>query len=158
MIRVLALFLLVVSSIAYSEDEYTFDNYEFEWKVFTVNELDYSVIKTQDRNFLQIRKDYSMVRLTSDEAVEISKALAFTTEYFKKQSDANVDTSNEVDAGEYNVLFYTSKKYGFSVRIGDDSSTRLTSITLSKDEALKLQIELVKAESMINFVKSKINF
>lgn len=158
MIRVLALFLLVVSSIAYSADEYTFDNYEFEWKVFTVNELDYSVIKTQDRNFLQIRKDYSMVRLTSGEAVEISKALALTTEYFKKQSDANVDTSNEVDAGEYNVLFYTSKKYGFAVRIGDDSSTRLTSITLSKDEALKLQIELVKAESMINFVKSKINF
>lgn len=158
MLRVLVIFVLVAFSNLSSADEYTFDNYEFEWKVLSVNDLDYSVMKTQERNFVQIKKRYSLMRLTAKEAVEISKVLSLTPEYFKKQSEASGETSNEVDAGDYKILFLTSPKYGFSIRIGDATSTRMTSVILSKEEAMKLQPELAKAESMVNFVKERINF
>lgn len=72
-----------------------------------------------------------------------------------EQKDAKSEISKDVDAGDYNVTFYTMPKQGFRVKI---SGGFMSSIILTRKEVRLLQPALAKASQLVDYVDSQIKF
>lgn len=156
---ILATFLLFTFQA--SAEEFFIDEYEFQWLVHKEGEAELSVIKTDESTYIRLYNragGYSSLRLTGNEAVDISKALLSTRDYFTKQKGTAEDISESVSAGDYKVIYRTSVKYGFSVNIIKSSGYSMDRLSLEKSEAIKFQKFLAKAPNMIEFINTKVKF
>lgn len=141
-------------------DEYFIDKYEFKWVVTEQSGVSLSVIKTDEITYLRLTTKgsaYKQIRLTENEAKELSNSLKKTREYFNIQKGSKKDVTEKLIAGDYEVSFSTSPKYGFSVFIRKKSGLLYESLVLEKAEAIDLQPYLGKASELINFVDKKIS-
>lgn len=158
--RMALLFLSILCSFAHAED-FPINEYELNWTTSKAGNASMSVIKTYESTYIRLYVDNgfpSYLRLTGDEAVSISKALAKTKEFFEKQKAAKDDKPDSVTAGAFKVTFRTSPKYGFSVNINKASGLSRSHFSLSRLEAINLQPSLAKASKMIEFIDHKIDF
>lgn len=141
-------------------EEYYFDKYEFKWVVTEQSGVSLSVIKTDEITYLRLTTKgsaYKQIRLTENEAKELSNALKKTREYFNIQKGSKKDVSEKLMASDYEVNFRSSPKYGFSVYIRKKSGLLYESLVLEKAEAIDLQPYLEQAAELINFVDKKIS-
>lgn len=159
-LALVAILMVSIGTISYAED-FLIDNYAFEWTVAREGKAELLVVKTNESTFIQLlgRGDYARLRLTADEAVDISRALEKTDEYFTKQKGTTADARSEVVvAGEYKVVFSTSPQYGFAISIGKDGGvSSFDVIVLDRSQAMEFQPNLAKAHELLQFVDSKIN-
>lgn len=141
-------------------NEYFIDEYKFEWKVFSEGDLLMNIIKTEETTNVQLRSgdllSRSLLRLTPDEAVKIGSVLEQTRAFFDQHKGTESDVSDRVQAGDYQISFRTSVKYGFSVTIRDPSLLSMNTFSLNRAQATKLQTMLMQVPEMVTFINEKV--
>jgi len=90
--------------------------------------------------------------------VAVGEALARTQEVFEAQQGSSDNVAESVEAGNFTVTFRTSVFAGFTVVIQEDSRTSNNAVTLSREEAIGIQPELLKANDYIAFLESQFSF
>ena len=153
--------ILLLNIIIYANDDYIIDDYSFEWKIETVGEVNFSLIKENERTRVILFKKGGFtgvyLSFTPREAVLIGEKLKDTKKYYKKQKQSKVSISDKVNIGDYIINFSTSEKYGFSVQIIRD--TLFTDpLYLTRKEARKLSNLLIQSKKMESFLNKKVDF
>lgn len=157
---VIGAFAIFFSMITYCyAEDFTVERYRFEWTVAHEGEARLDVVKTDETTYIIVSGHtyLSPIRLTAEEAVEISKAMAKTGEYYTKQKGAPEDRSEIVVAGAHRITFNTSPQHGFSVIIAKIKGYS-DPMSLDKFEAMKFQPYLAKANELVKFINEKIIF
>lgn len=150
---------LLLTPLAHA-DEYYIDEYEFKWKVFEQGDLVMNIVKTKEITNVQLWSGDSFSRsyllLSPAEATSIATALQQTRSFFNQHKGTDKDVSDNVQAGDYQVTFRTSVKYGFSVTIRDPSSFSMDNFSLDRTQATRLQPVLKEAPKMVDFINERL--
>lgn len=154
------IFLLAFSVSAYADD-FVIDEYKFTWQVESFGDADLSIEKSTDALKVIVSVEGGLGRshlfLTPKEATSIGETLKLTEKYYKQQKGTKEDVSKTEKSGDYDVLFSTSVKHGFSVHIREGRSFRV-GMLLKRKQARKLAKALIQAEEMAAFLDKKVDY
>lgn len=140
-------------------EQFTIDEYDFEWTVAKSGDAKFVVEKTQEATTVYIKSgDMGYLNLTPKDAEAIGTALAKTDQYWKTMKGSETDTTERVPVGKYVVTFSNDPKYGFSVSIREAERFSMSSVSLKRDQAKKLAPSMSKAVALAAFVDDKIAF
>lgn len=138
------------------------DDYLLRWVVMTVGNTDFRVMKDEERSYINVYRDSGLVsvaaRMPGPDAVAVGKALARTQEVFEAQQGSSDNVAESVEAGNFTVTFRTSVFAGFTVVIQENSRNSTNAVTLSREEAIGIQPELLKANEYLAFLESQVPF
>lgn len=152
--------ILLTTPTAISKD-YVVDDYSFTWTVAESGNTSLLIEKTDEKLRVIIRKksgiSFDLIYLSPEEAKEVGIVLAKANEFYNKQKDNKVDTSEIVKVGNYTVTYLTSTKHGFSAIIRQSELIAIGGLVLDRKEALVLSEKLnditEKAEFLKNLIK-----
>jgi len=145
-----------------SAQDFSMDDYLFRWVVMSVGETDFRVMKDEERSYINVYRTNGLIsvaaRMPAADAVAVGEALARTQEVFEAQQGSSDNVAESVEAGNFTVTFRTSVFAGFTVVIQENSRTSNNAVTLSREEAIGIQPELLKANDYIAFLESQFSF
>ncbi|MAW74966.1 MAG: hypothetical protein CMG09_03465 [Candidatus Marinimicrobia bacterium] len=153
-----ALLVLFITSFCFSQD-YIVDDYYFKWKVFQYADIEFSVVKDEDKSYISFKDEsmFSSLSLTAKEAIEIGKELSKTNTIYKKFKNnelANID--EKVSLSSHTITYRKSEKLGFYISIGSEALFG-SSMNLDRKEALAFIPYLMDSENLINYIKNEID-
>lgn len=155
------LLMSVFLSSAAVADDYVIDDYSFKWEVESFGDVKLALEKSNDalKVIVTVKRGIGMdsLYLTPSEAVGIGEALKSTEEYYKKQKGAKEDVSDTVKAGNYDIRFSTSVKYGFGVHVKEKRMFS-SGVYMERKEARKLSKLLRESEEMAGFLDKQVDF
>ena len=160
-----ALLILLASlglsfSLPAPAQDFSMDNYLFRWSVMGVGNTEFRVMKNAESTYINVYRSNGLVsvaaRMPGSDAVAIGQALARTREVFEAQRGTDDNVAESVIAGNFTVTFRTSVFAGFTVVIQENNRNSTNAVTLSLDEAIGVQPELLKAIEYIDFLNSKV--
>lgn len=149
---VAALLTLMISLGAVPEIK----EYRFEWKLIESENFSVSMIKTQDATSMMIYGRIDSLRLTPKEAEAIGVVLG-QVDAMATKLKGDTDKSEVVKAGDYNVSFDYSAKYGFTAYIRDGKGIIRASVGLSQKQANDARAFMVQATALAAAVDKKVN-
>lgn len=142
--------------------EFSMDDYLFRWVVMSVGNTDFRVMKDEERSYINVYRTNGLVsvaaRMPAADAVAVGEALARTQEVFEAQQGSSDNVAESVEAGNFTVTFRTSVFAGFTVVIQESSRNSTNAVTLSREEAIGVQPELLKANEYIEYMESQLSF
>jgi hypothetical protein len=143
-----------------SAQEFSVDDYLVRWVVMSVGNTDFRVMKDEQRSYINVYRNTGLVsvaaRMPGPDAVAVGEALARTQEVFEAQQGASDNVAESVEAGNFTVTFRTSVFSGFTVVIQENTRNSTNAVTLSREEAIGVQPELLKSLQYIEFLNSKV--
>ena len=150
--------VLFIISFCFSQD-YIVDDYYFKWKVFQYADIEFSVVKDEDKSYISFKDDsmFSSLSLTAKEAIEIGEELSKTNTVYKRFKDnelANID--EKVNLSSHTITYRKSEKSGFYISLSSDAMFG-SSINLDRKEALAFIPYLMDSENLINHIKNEID-
>ena len=150
--------VLCIVSFCFSQD-YIVDDYYFKWKVFQYADIEFSVVKDEDRTYMSFTDEgmFSSLSFTAKEAIQIGKELSKTNTIYKKFKNselANID--EEVNLSSHTITYRKSEKSGFYISISSDAMFS-GSMNLERKEALAFIPYLMDSENLINYINSEID-
>ena len=95
-------------------------------------------------------------RMSGPDAVAVGEVLTRTQEFFDAQQGASDNVAESIEAGNFTVTFRTSVFSGFTVVIQENTRNSTNAVTLSREEAIGVQPELLKSLQYIEFLNSKV--
>jgi len=137
-------------------EEFTIQEYNFEWIVAKSGDAKLRVEKTQDATVIRLSNDMDTLAMVPKDAEAVGAVLAKVDEYWKKMKGSDKDMWESVEAGKYVVTFWNSPKYGFSVSVKAAKHFALSSVSLKRDEAKLFAPHMQKAQKMAAFVDRRI--
>ncbi|MEZ5489554.1 MAG: hypothetical protein R3F50_04440 [Gammaproteobacteria bacterium] len=156
-----SLLLLSLPALAMAQD-FSLDNYLFRWEVKRVGNTEFRVMKNEDSAYINVYRTSGLVsvavRMPGPDAVLVGQALARTQEVFEAQEGSSDNVSEAVVAGNFTVTFRTSLFSGFTVVIQENDRNSTNAVTLSREEAIGMQPELLRANEYLAFMESKLAF
>jgi hypothetical protein len=126
------------SATSQPAEEFTVEEYDFEWIVAKSGDAKLSVEKTQEATVIRLSHDMHSLSMVAKDAEAVGAVLAKTDDYWKKMRGSDKDVRERVEAGKHVVTFWNSPKYGFSVSVREAGSFAMSSVSLKRDEAKKL--------------------
>jgi hypothetical protein len=154
-----SLLLLSLPALAMAQD-FSLDNYLFRWEVKRVGNTEFRVMKNEDSAYINVYRTSGLVsvavRMPGPDAVLVGQALARTQEVFEAQEGSSDNVSEAVVAGNFTVTFRTSLFSGFTVVIQENDRNSTNAVTLSREEAIGMQPELLRANEYLAFMESKL--
>ena len=160
--KISAPLLLLILPALVTAQEFSMDNYLFRWSVKRVGNTEYRVMKNEELSYINVYRTNGLVsvaaRMPGPDAVLVGEALARTQEVFDAQQGSSGNVAESVDAGNFRVTFRTSPFVGFTVIIQENSNTSTNAVTLSREEAIGMHPELLRANEYLEFMESKLNF
>lgn len=140
--------------------DFSMDNYLFRWEVMGVGNTEFRVMKNEESTYINVYRTNGLVsvaaRMSGPDAVAVGQALARTREMFEAQRGTDDNVAESVTAGNFTVTFRTSVFAGFTVVIQENTRNSTNAVTLSLEEAIGVQPELLKAVEYIDFLNSKV--
>lgn len=159
--RVLYVLALLVLPLANAQD-FSMDDYLFRWVVMSVGNTDFRVMKDEERSYINVYRTNGLVsvaaRMPGPDAVAVGEVLARTQEMFEAQRGSSDNVAERIDAGNFTVTFRTSVFAGFTVVIQENTRNSTNAVTLSREEAIGIQPQLLKANEYIEFLESQVSF
>lgn len=160
--QVRVLLLLLSLPLLGQAQEFTMDDYLFRWSVKRVGNTEFRVMKSEEEAYINVYRSNGLVsvaaRMPGPDAVLVGEALARTQEVFDAQRGSSDNVSESVVAGNFTVTFRTSVFAGFTVVIQENDRTSTNAVTLSREEALGMQPELLRANEYLAFMESRLGF
>jgi hypothetical protein len=155
---VLGLLLLPVASA----QEFSVDDFLVRWVVMSVGNTDFRVMKDEERSYINVYRNTGLVsvaaRMPGPDAVAVGEALARTQVVFEAQQGASDNVAESVEAGNFTVTFRTSVFSGFTVVIQENTRNSTNAVTLSREEAIGVQPELLRANEYLEYLESRVSF
>ncbi|MBT8148122.1 MAG: hypothetical protein KJN90_14785 [Gammaproteobacteria bacterium] len=159
--NILILLGILVFPLASAQD-FAIDDYLFRWVVMSVGETDFRVMKDEERSYINVYRTNGLIsvaaRMPASDAIAVGEVLARTQEFFEAQQGSSDNVAERVEAGNFTVTFRTSVFAGFTVVIQENSRTSNNAVTLSREEAIGIQPELLRANDYIAFLESQFSF
>jgi len=159
-------FLILLASFAVQlslpvvAQDFSMDDYLFRWSVMGVGNTEFRVMKNEESTYINVYRSNGLVsvaaRMSGPDAVAVGQALARTREVFEAQRGTDDNVAESVIAGNFTVTFRTSVFAGFTVVIQENNRNSTNAVTLSLEEAIGVQPELLKAIEYIEFVDSRV--
>ncbi len=150
---------LLISPVTGAQ-EFAVDDYLVRWVVMSVGNTDFRVMKDEERSFINVYRNTGLVsvaaRMPGPDAVAVGEVLARTQEFFDAQQGASDNVAESIEAGNFTVTFRTSVFSGFTVVIQENTRNSTNAVTLSREEAIGVQPELLKSLQYIEFLNSKV--
>jgi hypothetical protein len=150
---------LLISPVTCAQ-EFAVDDYLVRWVVMSVGNTDFRVMKDEERSFINVYRNTGLVsvaaRMPGPDAVAVGEVLARTQEFFDAQQGASDNVAESIEAGNFTVTFRTSVFSGFTVVIQENTRNSTNAVTLSREEAIGVQPELLKSLQYIEFLNSKV--
>ena len=160
--KVLLSFVVVLSLPLASAQDFTLDDYLFRWVVMSAGNTDFRVMKDEERSYINVYRNTGLVsvaaRMPGPDAVAVGEALARTQQVFEAQQGSSDNVAERVEAGNFTVTFRTSVFAGFTVVIQENTRNSTNAVTLSREEAIGIQPELLKANEYLEFLDSRLSF
>ena len=145
-----------------SAQDFSMNDYLVRWVVMSVGNTDFRVMKDEERSYINVYRTNGLVsvaaRMPGPDAVAVGEALARTQEVFEAQQGSSENVAERVEAGNFAVTFRTSVFAGFTVVIQENTRNSTNAVTLSREEAIGVQPELLKANEYIAFLESQVSF
>ncbi len=158
--RICLIILGLLLSPAAGAQQFSVDDYLVRWVVMSVGNTDFRVMKDEERSYINVYRNTGLVsvaaRMPGPDAVAVGEALARTQEVFEAQQGASDNVAESVEAGNFTVTFRTSVFSGFTVVIQENTRNSTNAVTLSREEAIGVQPELLKSLQYIEFLNSKV--
>ena len=158
----LLLLVLTLPLTPAQAQDFTMDDYLFRWVVMSVGNTDFRVMKDEERSYINVYRNTGLVsvaaRMPGPDAVAVGEALARTQELFEAQQGASDNVAESVEAGNFTVTFRTSVFAGFTVVIQENTRNSTNAVTLSREEAIGVQPELLRANEYLEFLESRLSF
>ena len=152
--------LLILPAV--TAQEFSMDDYLFRWVVMSVGNTDFRVMKDEERSYINVYRTNGLVsvaaRMPGQDAVAVGQVLARTQEVFEAQQGSSDNVSERIEAGNFIVTFRTSVFAGFTVVIQENTRNSTNAVTLSREEAIGVQPELLKANEYIAYMESQLPF
>jgi prophage DNA circulation protein len=146
------------SATSHPAEEFTVEEYDFEWIVAKSGDAKLSVEKTQEATVIRLSHGMNSLSMVAKDAEAVGAVLAKTDDYWKKMKGSDKDVRESVEGGKHVVTFWNSPKYGFSVSVREAGSFAMSSVSLKRDEAKLFAPHMQKAQKMAAFVDRKITF
>ena len=146
---------------AKAKGEFLIDKFDLEWIIAESGKAKLIVNKTHATTKIIIRSGVfggDSIWLLPAEAEAVGKALTNVDRYFAKMRNAAKDVSEEVVAGNYEVTFRFSQKYGFSIYVKPTGRFAITTLSLERTQAKLFGPHLQKAKAMAAFLNKKVRF
>ncbi len=160
--RTLISLVLIFLPVLVQAQDFSMDDYLVRWSVKKVGNTEFRVMKNEETSYINVYRTNGLVsvaaRMPGPDAVLVGEALSRTQEVFEAQQGSSDNVAESVEAGGFRVTFRTSVFNGFSVVIQENDSTSTNAVTLSREEALGMQPELLRANAYLQFLESKISF
>ena len=152
---------LFLATSAWSQD-LSIDDYLVRWHVMAAGNTEIRIMKTAERTYINVYRTNGLVsvaaRMPGPDAVEVGTVLARTQEFFQAQQETEDNVAEKIEAGNFTVTFRTSVFSGFTVVIQENSRNSTNAVTLSREEAMAIQPELLRANEYIEYLDSKVDF
>ena len=147
--RIMVFFLAFMILPLASAQDFSMDDFLFRWVVMSVGNTDFRVMKDEERAYINVYRNTGLVsvaaRMPGADAVAVGEALARTQEVFEAQQGSSDNVAESVEAGNFMVTFRTSVFAGFTVVIQENTRNSTNAVTLSREEAIGIQPELLRA-------------
>jgi hypothetical protein len=121
-----------------TEPAFMIEQYTFSALVADSGEAKLSVEKTDESTRMLLKSDSDYTYMQPEDAEAIGTALESTDMYWSKFKGSKQDVDETVEAGEFNVIFSNSPKYGFSVYIRTNEGFSLSSASIDRKQAKEL--------------------
>jgi prophage DNA circulation protein len=157
-VAALGLSALPLVSIAADKpaDEFTIEEYDFQWTVAKSGDAKLRVEKTQEATVIRLSNDMNWLTMVPKDAEAVGAVLAKVDEYWQKMKGSDKDMRESVEASKHVVTFWNSPEYGFSVSVKESGRFAMSSVSLKRDEAKLVAPHMQKAQKMAAFVDRKI--
>jgi len=158
--KIFCLLSCLVLPVLGQAQEFSLDDYLMRWSVMRVGNTEFRVMKNEEASFINVYRTNGLVsvaaRMPGPDAVLVGEALARTQEVFEAQQGTSNNVAESVEAGNFTVTFRTSVFSGFTVVIQENTRNSTNAVTLSREEAVGVQPELLRANEYIAFLESKV--
>jgi hypothetical protein len=147
------IFALVALLAQAAEPALKIEEYRFEWTVAEAGKAKLFVEKTNETTRIRIYDEHNFLSMSPADAKLVGIALAQADKYYAKFKGSKEDVQDSLAAGEHEVTFRTSVKYGFGIYIREKERLAFGSTTsLDRKQAAAFAPYLKRADEMADQV------
>ena len=154
--------LLFCLALPATAQDFSLDDYLMRWSVLAVGDTELRIMRNEETSYINVYRSNGIIsaacRLPAEDAVLVGEVLARTQEFYEAQQGSSDNVAETLRAGDFTVTFRTSVFAGFTVVIQGQDRTATNAVTLSREEAIGIQPELLKAREYVDFLNSKLGF
>lgn len=145
-----------LSGESVNSEEYIFEDYVFEWVLYSRGDTTLSMVKTPDRVIVRVKSGFFDQEMSPAVAQVVAKLTDDTEKFYQEMKGGKEVIAKENTVDENKAIFQWSPKDGFSVKIRAGGG--FSSVQLDRNAARSFSRLFADAERKADFLMEKVDF